>query len=473
MLRRIIGSSTFLFAVVFFLNFGLKLIHIGSASLWHDEALSAKNCFLEFGHIKHESEWDANPPFYYYCLWVWTKFFGISEISLRAMSALFSSLAGSLIAVYLQKKSGYIISVLFSLVFLLNPLAIFYAQEARCYSLEIFLTIINVLVLIRFHNHATKLNALWLGITFFLLFYTHYISAILIFIEIVFLLIMHHKRKSEVLIIGLVPLLLVIWRFTKKQWKVILRIDGSGDGSDNIALSNREILGYALDDLFAIKYLAFAALLLLCLALFKRFKLKENTDAFALLFVISGFLIVISYYTIGLFAHVFAVRYVLYTLPLFVLGIASLNCNKWIKYAFAVCTILVCIPKVQFAKPKGMDFRLAARITAEVKKQTDAQIILQTHDIVPVFTYYYSSELFENKDRAKKSQLEKYGIVQIDRIEQLSELTNLQKTYQLHIQSFVKEKELAKSGTYFNRFGFKKIFETSTDGVKLSLYKRI
>jgi uncharacterized membrane protein len=80
--------------IIFIANFILKLIHIGSSSLWYDEIISCNDTQLYWGHIKHEAEWDKNPPFYHYALWVWSKFFGKTEIALRSMSAFFSALTG-------------------------------------------------------------------------------------------------------------------------------------------------------------------------------------------------------------------------------------------------------------------------------------------------------------------------------------------------------------------------------------------
>src|SRR4051812_43267626 len=90
------------FFLLFSLNFVLKIYHLNAQPIWFDESISVKTSLLHFGHIKHVSEWDNNPPFYYYCLWIWTKVFGISEFSVRSLSVLFLSLSASFLFSFLK-----------------------------------------------------------------------------------------------------------------------------------------------------------------------------------------------------------------------------------------------------------------------------------------------------------------------------------------------------------------------------------
>ena len=87
----------------FILNFILKLFKIDSMPYSYDEIISVKDTLIDFGHIKHESEWDSNPPFYYYCLWIWEKIFGLSELGIRSFSVTFNSLTIVTLGFYLKK----------------------------------------------------------------------------------------------------------------------------------------------------------------------------------------------------------------------------------------------------------------------------------------------------------------------------------------------------------------------------------
>ena len=90
----------------FILNFILKLFKIDSMPYSYDEIISVKDTLIDFGHIKHESEWDSNPPFYYYCLWIWEKIFGLSELGIRSFSVTFNSLTIVTLGFYLKKHFG-------------------------------------------------------------------------------------------------------------------------------------------------------------------------------------------------------------------------------------------------------------------------------------------------------------------------------------------------------------------------------
>lgn len=119
-------TKKFLFFIL--IIFGLRLISLNQ-SLWLDEAISAqvvKN-YSYSGVITKFSPSDFHPTLYYLTLKAWTSVFGFSEISLRMPSVIFS-----LITIYIVYSFfGFWPSVLLAL----NPLYLYYSQEARMYSL--------------------------------------------------------------------------------------------------------------------------------------------------------------------------------------------------------------------------------------------------------------------------------------------------------------------------------------------------
>lgn len=116
------------FFLILFISLGLRLFSLNQ-SLWLDEAISA-NVVKNYSYgdiITKFSPSDFHPPFHYLSLKTWTSIFGFSEISLRLPSIIFS-----LITIYLVFKFfGFWPSLLLSL----NPLYLYYSQEARMYSL--------------------------------------------------------------------------------------------------------------------------------------------------------------------------------------------------------------------------------------------------------------------------------------------------------------------------------------------------
>lgn len=126
--------------LVLLLGLTLRLINLNQ-SLWLDEAITAqavKN--YSFGElIPRFSPGDFHPPLYYLFLKMWTNFFGYGEIVLRLPSVIFG--VGAIFFVYLigkklfSKRTGIIAAIFLAV----NPLAVYYSQEARMYSLAMML----------------------------------------------------------------------------------------------------------------------------------------------------------------------------------------------------------------------------------------------------------------------------------------------------------------------------------------------
>lgn len=114
--------------LLLFLSLGLRLLSLNQ-SLWLDEAISA-NVAKNYSYtdiVTKFSPSDFHPPLFYLTLKAWTSAFGFSEISLRLPSVIFS-----LITIYLMARFFGFSS---ALLLALNPLYLYYSQEARMYSL--------------------------------------------------------------------------------------------------------------------------------------------------------------------------------------------------------------------------------------------------------------------------------------------------------------------------------------------------
>ena len=114
--------------IILLISLGLRLISLNQ-SLWLDEAISA-NVVKNYSYsdiVTKFSPADFHPPLYYLTLKAWTSIFGISEISLRLPSVIFS-----LVTIYLVFR---FFGIWPSLLLAFNPLYLYYSQEARMYSL--------------------------------------------------------------------------------------------------------------------------------------------------------------------------------------------------------------------------------------------------------------------------------------------------------------------------------------------------
>lgn len=127
------GGIVLLFILI--VTFFLRLYNLGYHDFWYDEALTVSYAQYPWAN------WNA--PLYWILLHYWIKIFGISEFSLRFPSLVFSFL--SVIFVFLlgkelfNKKVGIVASIFIGL----SPFHLWYAQEARDYSMVLFFGLLS------------------------------------------------------------------------------------------------------------------------------------------------------------------------------------------------------------------------------------------------------------------------------------------------------------------------------------------
>ena len=142
---------------VLLVGFLIRLIALNQ-SLWLDEAITAKvvSQYNLFDISRFFSPLDFHPPFYYVFMKLWTGIFGLSEISLRMPSVIFSVLTAYILYLIGTKLKNHSFGLWTALFFLFNPLIIYYSQEARMYSLVTLLLTCATYVYIKLINELTN-----------------------------------------------------------------------------------------------------------------------------------------------------------------------------------------------------------------------------------------------------------------------------------------------------------------------------
>jgi mannosyltransferase len=146
---------------------GLRFSQLNRQSLWLDEGYTAWMVSHSPAQILRLVRADTAPPLYYLLLHAWTLIFGHSEIGLRSMSALASSLSLILVAAIanrcLNNKPAVAVAV-WSLAFGFRQL--YFAQEARFYALMALCVAATFLCIL---NHLQSGRRKWIvGISFLL-----------------------------------------------------------------------------------------------------------------------------------------------------------------------------------------------------------------------------------------------------------------------------------------------------------------
>lgn len=150
----------------------LRFFHLGTEELWLDEAISA--------YLIDKSGWTVlennTPPLYYTLLKLWSFLVGTSEFALRSLSALAGSLF-VLATIWLGKEIFNRSVGLWSGLFVaVNPMAIYYSQEARAYALLLLLLALAYATLWIALAKGSGKHWLLFALVALLALYSHYLS---------------------------------------------------------------------------------------------------------------------------------------------------------------------------------------------------------------------------------------------------------------------------------------------------------
>jgi len=125
------------------LAFDLRLL--GGVNFWFDEAFSFVFANRPLSQMWPDM-WSKEPDMelYYVQLYIWIKVLRgvglpLSEFWLRLPSAIWSALAAVVVFQLGRRLGGWVMAFVAAGLFLLNPLQLYYAQQARSYSMQVFL----------------------------------------------------------------------------------------------------------------------------------------------------------------------------------------------------------------------------------------------------------------------------------------------------------------------------------------------
>jgi uncharacterized membrane protein len=114
-------------------------------SLWLDEVASWRFAGRDIGGVLQSET--TNPPFYYLLLHFWMGSFGSSESALRSLSIVPSVFTVWLVYIFSQRLFNRQIAFLAAIYQSISTFQIYYAQEARCFSLLVSILMLAALCL--------------------------------------------------------------------------------------------------------------------------------------------------------------------------------------------------------------------------------------------------------------------------------------------------------------------------------------
>jgi mannosyltransferase len=182
------------------LGAALRFATLGVQSYHHDEIVTASRILRDgFGHAMDAVSFsESAPPLYYALAWLWTQLTGTGELGLRSLSALAG--AATVPVAYLLgaelrgRRAGLVAAALVAV----NPMLLWYSQEARGYALLSFLTALAALYFVRALERGRRRDLHGWGIAAALALATHYFAIFPVALEALWLL----RRRGRAALAG-------------------------------------------------------------------------------------------------------------------------------------------------------------------------------------------------------------------------------------------------------------------------------
>jgi hypothetical protein len=170
-------------------------------SFWYDEAVTVGLLRMDFvDMLDRIPDSESTPPLYYSIAWVWAKVFGTGEIGMRSLSALLGTAFVPVAYLIGARAVGVRVGLVVAALAALNPLLVWYSQEARVYSMLVLVSGLSFLFFIRLltGDPRRRTLVLWAVISAVALA-THYFAVFLVTIEAIWLLATAAYRRPVVI----------------------------------------------------------------------------------------------------------------------------------------------------------------------------------------------------------------------------------------------------------------------------------
>ena len=227
--RVIVGKRPFTKATTYrwgmllliLLGFGLRLHNAERFSFWTDEGLtplrasySVPEIVSNHVTIQEGITNDTHPPFFFLIIHFSRQLFGETDFAYRFPALLAGVLLVPLLATLGRRMKGLGLGLTVAGLTAVNPLQIWYANEARMYTLAVLLVTAASYILWQAISQQTNRSLVQLLFLYLLLaglaFYTHYTAALLIAGQAVFWILILWRQGHKRLLVGTAVLALII-----------------------------------------------------------------------------------------------------------------------------------------------------------------------------------------------------------------------------------------------------------------------
>lgn len=423
--------NTIIPLLLILLNFILKIIYVSSNAIAHDEPFSIYHAQMNVASIIHHLKSGNNPPCYELFLHYWIKVFGISELSVRFPSVIFSCL--TVYFIYRIGKDFFnlhtaLISCLF---FTFSEFHISIAHEARVYALFCLLTTMSMYYFLKLTiENARNKYFIYLILVNIIMIYSHYLGFFVLFLQTL-LILGSSQFRTKLFKKYLVYLAAMVILYIPNIYILLTRFSETSANGTWVKAPD------GVDSLFTILV---------------RFTNTPVTGSIVILIMLTAFTLVIIRKGSNINAAKNSIIILWFLLPFFGMFLLSYRIPMFVdKYLVFVspafylvlsisCLYLVNLPKLKLLIPLLLVGLFAATFNAfvdnkrevretiakisELKGKNDMLIICPKHFVLN-FTYYYDQKVFQDVDNEKVydkmlSQLKKQNIYATNTVTNLS-----------------------------------------------------
>ena len=165
----------------------VRFATLDAQGFWLDEAATVELLRLDLGDMLHRvPEAESTPPLYYLLAWGWSKVFGLGETGLRSLSALLGTALVPVAYAAAARLCSARVGVAVAALAAVNPLLVWYSQEARSYALLALLAAVSLWAFARVLDDEPG-APVWWAVASALALTTHYFAAFLVIPQAVWL----------------------------------------------------------------------------------------------------------------------------------------------------------------------------------------------------------------------------------------------------------------------------------------------
>lgn len=207
--------------IIFLCALALRLYCINKYDLWYDELISDRYSFDNitklaahhtssvFSYFFNIVQNDQYSSFYYFLVYIYSFFFG-GDKSLRFLSVIFSILSLGIFYKFARIFYNRWNSIYAVLIMGLSPFHIWYAQEARGYTISCFFAILLVYFYMMALQKDNKFYWIYFIITAMFAIYSSYYAVFLIIVSGIIILLKDNRKHIKIWFLSILALLLLL-----------------------------------------------------------------------------------------------------------------------------------------------------------------------------------------------------------------------------------------------------------------------